>query len=161
GQQPLPIITAAGVPTNDATFAANLLRGQAGTFAGAIATNATRMTNLTRTGYPANFFLVNPTVVNGGSFLVTNNSHSTYNALQIEVRRRLASGLLIQGSYAWSKSLTNFFANDSAGFSNPTTLRSGFNDKGPSPFDIRHGFKLNYVYELPIGPGRAFLHSSN
>jgi hypothetical protein len=161
GQQPLRIITAAGVPTNDPTFAANLLRGQAGTFANSIATNATRMGNLTRNGFPANMFLVNPTIVNGGSWLVTNGAGSTYNALQIELRRRMAKGLLVQGSYAWSKSLTNMFASDSAGASTPTTYRSALNDKGPSPWDIRHGAKLNYVYELPVGPGRSFLNGGN
>jgi hypothetical protein len=161
GQQNLPIITAAGITPNDATFAANLLRGQAGTFANSIASNSTRMAGLTKAGYPANFFIVNPTVVNGGAYLVTNGSGSTYNALQIELRRRLAKGLLVQGSYAFSKSLSNAFADDSAGFVYPTTLRNLGYDKGPSPWDIRHGFKLNYVYELPIGPGRSFLHTNH
>ena len=161
GQQPLPIITGAGVPTNDVNFASNLLRGQAGTFANSIATNATRMNNLTRAGYPANFFIVNPTVVGGGSWLVTNGGSSTYNALQVELRRRMAKGLLVQGSYAFSKSLSNMFASDSAGVSTPTTYRSATNDRGPSPWDIRHGLKLNYVYELPVGPGRSFLNGGN
>jgi hypothetical protein len=161
GQQALPMITAAGVPTNDVTFATNLLRGQAGTFGNSIATNATRMNNLTRAGYPVNTFLVNPTVVGGGAWLVANGGSSTYNALQIELRRRMAKGLLVQGSYAWSKSLSNVFASDAAGVSTPTTYRSPRNDRGPSPWDLRHGFKLNYVYELPVGPGRSFLSGGN
>src|SRR5262249_5683238 len=104
GQVALPIITSAGVPTSDSTFATNLERGQAGTFANSIATSSARMTSLRNAGYPANFFTVNPTTVNSGAFLVINGGHSTYNALQVEVRRRMASGLLVQGSYAWSKS---------------------------------------------------------
>jgi hypothetical protein len=161
GQQALPIMTAAGIATNDATFASNLLRGQAGTFANSIATNGTRMNSLTRAGYPVNLFMVNPTTVSSGSYLVSNGGSSTYNALQIELRRRMAKGLLLQGSYAWSKSLSNVFASDSAGFSNPTTYRSATNDKGPSPWDIRHGMKMNWVYELPVGSGRQFLGSLN
>jgi hypothetical protein len=161
GQVPLPIMTAAGVSTNDTTFATNLDRGQAGTFANSISTSSSRMTSLRNAGYPANFFTVNPTTVNGGSFLVTNGGSSTYNALQVEVRRRLASGLLMQGSYAWSKSLTNMPASSTAGVSQPTTLRSSINDKGPSPWDIRHGFKLNYVYELPFGPGKRYFGHTN
>jgi hypothetical protein len=157
GQAALPIMTAAGISTNDTTFATNLLRGQAGTFANSIATTASRMTNLRNAGYPANLFTVNPTTVNSGSFLVMNGGSSTYNALQVEVRRRMASGLLVQGSYAWSKSITNMPASSTAGVSQPTTLRSTLNDKGPSPWDIRHGLKLNYVYELPVGPGKRFL----
>jgi hypothetical protein len=115
------------------------------------------MTSLTRAGYPSNFFMVNPTTVSAGSYLVTNGGSTTYNALQLELRRRMAKGLLVQGSYAWSKSLSNVFASDSAGFYNPTTFRSATNDKGPSPWDIRHGMKLNWVYELPVGQGRTFL----
>ena len=107
GQAGLPIMTAAGISTNDTTFATNLQRGQAGTFANSIATTASRMTNLRNAGYAANLFTVNPTTVNSGSFLVTNGGSSTYNALQVEMRRRMASGLLVQGSYAWSKSITN------------------------------------------------------
>jgi len=33
-------------------------------------------------------------------------------------------------------------------------------DKGPSVFDIRHNFTVNAVYELPFGPGKAFLNDS-
>ncbi len=32
---------------------------------------------------------------------------STYNGLQVEVRRRLSAGLQVQGSYTFAKSLTN------------------------------------------------------
>jgi hypothetical protein len=73
----------------------------------------------------------------------------------------MASGLLMQASYAWSKSLTNMPASSSAGISQPTTFRSSLNDKGPSPWDIRHGIKLNYVYELPVGPGRRYFSHGN
>ena len=48
-------------------------------------------------------------------------------------------------------------ASSSAGSSQPTTFRSNLNDKGPSPWDIRHGLKLNYVYEMPFGKGKRFL----
>jgi hypothetical protein len=30
-------------------------------------------------------------------------------------------------------------------------------NKGPSPFDITHAFKVNYIYELPFGPGKRFV----
>jgi hypothetical protein len=108
----------------------------------------------------SNFFIANP-LATGGAFLVTNNGHQTYNSLQIELRRRLSSGLLIDGSYVFSKSLTNMFNNSSAVFFQPTTLRNDNFDKGPSPFDIRHGFKVNGIYELPFGPGRRWLNHSN
>jgi hypothetical protein len=160
GQRPIPILQTALGLTSDTNFATNLLRGEAGSLASAIAQNSTRLSNLVRAGYPENFFLVNPTVVNGGSYLVTNGGNSTYNALQVEVRRRLSNGLLAQSSYVWSKSLSNMQASSSTVLSQPTTLRSNSLDKGPSPWDIRHGFKLNFIYELPFGPGRRLLASA-
>jgi len=160
GQRPLPIIQTALGLNSDTTFATYLQRGQAGQLANDIAFNVTRMANLTRAGYPANFFVANPTVGNGGAFLLTNGGNSTYNALQIEVRRRMRGGLLAQGSYVWSKSLSNMLASSSSVFSQPTTLRSIALSKGPSPWDIRHGFKLNFIYELPFGPERRFLSSA-
>ncbi len=161
GQRPIPILaTALGTATNDTNLATNVLRGEAGSLANSIATNQTRMNNLIRAGHPANLFRVNPTTVGGGAFLVVNGGNSTYNALQVEVRRRLSAGLLAQGSYAWSKSLSNMQASSSTVSSQPTTLRSNSIDKGPSPWDIRHGFKLNFIYELPFGPSRRFLSTA-
>ena len=49
------------------------------------------------------------------------------------------------------------FANSSSVFSQPTTLRNLDYDKGPSPFDLP-GFKINGIYELPIGPGRRWMN---
>ena len=106
----------------------------------------------------SNFFIANP-LATGGSFLVTNSGHTTYNSLQIELRRRLSRGLLIDGSYTFAKSLTNMFNSSSAVFFQPTTLRDQDYDKGPSPFDIRQAFKVNGIYELPVGPGRRWLNS--
>src|SRR5204862_5646101 len=50
GQKALPILTAAGVPTTDVTTATQLVQGQAGAAANAIAFNATRMAALTKAG---------------------------------------------------------------------------------------------------------------
>jgi hypothetical protein len=159
GQRPIPIIQTALGLVSDTNFALNLERGEAGAMANSIATNATRMDNLTRAGFPANFFRVNPTTGSGGAFLVTNGGNSTYNALQIEVRRRMSNGLLVQGSYVWSKSLSNMLASSSSVSSQPTTLRSNALDKSPSPWDVRHGIKANFIYELPFGPNRHFFSS--
>jgi len=156
GQANIPLLSTALGFTSDTATATTLQQGQAGSLANAIAFNATRMANLARAGYPSNLFVANPAIT-AGSFVMTNGGHSTYNALQLELRRRFAGGLLAQGSYVWSKSLTNMQASSSAVFSQPTTFRNEGLDKGPSPWDIRHGFKMNWIYELPFGPGRRFL----
>jgi len=157
GQRNIPIISTALGFVSDTNTATTLERGLAGALANSIAFDAARMGRLATAGYPRNFFVVNPTVLGGGSFIIRNGGASTYNAFQAEVRRRMSSGLLLQGSYAWSKSLSNVVANSSAVFDQPTTFRSTTLDKGPSPWDIRHGFKLNWIYELPFGPRRRYL----
>jgi hypothetical protein len=159
GQQNIPIISTALGTTNDVTSATYLDQGRAGTLANAISSNATRLGNLTRAGYPANFFVVNPTVAGGSAWIMSNDGSSFYDALQVESRRRLSRGLMFQGSYAWGKSLANGATSSSTDADQPTTLRNLRLNRQPSEFDIRHAIKLNWIYELPFGPGRPLLSS--
>jgi len=153
GQQPLPIISTAIASNNDTTTATQIAQGQAGALSNAIAINAARMTRLTAAGKPANFFQANP-LQGGSALLEVNAGHTHYHGLQIEVRRRMTKGLLFQGSYVWSHATSNEFSNGIAG--SFTTLRNYALDKGPSPYDIRHALKMNWIYELPFGPQRQF-----
>ncbi|MBZ5624442.1 MAG: carboxypeptidase-like regulatory domain-containing protein [Acidobacteriia bacterium] len=168
GQKDIPILQTAIGNTTDSTTATQLMLGQAGSTASAIAVSSTRMANLTAKGYPANFFLVNPTVAGGsgstttpgGSYVLTNAGSSYYNAGIVEVRRRLSTGLQMQASYTWAKAMANGATASSSDFSTPTTLRNRNLDKVPESFDIRNAIKFNWIYELPFGPGRHF-NSSN
>ena len=151
GQVNVPIITTGIGSNTDQTTITQLMQGQAGATANAIATNATRMANLVKAGYPINLFQVNPN--NGGnSTELTNRNNSTYNSGQVEVRRRLSAGLQLQASYAFSKSLTD---------ANVATLRNWGGEKGPVGFDIRHGIKATWIYQLPVGQGRSLLSSAH
>ncbi|HTX38340.1 MAG TPA: TonB-dependent receptor [Bryobacteraceae bacterium] len=151
GQVAVPIISTAIGSNTDQTTITQLQQGQAGATANAIAGNATRMANLTKAGYPINLFQVNPN--NGGaSTEMTNRNNSTYNSGQIEMRRRLATGLQLQASYAFSKSLTD---------ANALTLRDWGGYKGPTTFDIRNGIKATWIYQLPFGHGRALLSGAH
>lgn len=171
GTRPVPLLSTALGTTNDSTFATTISRGLAGSLASTIAFNNTFMnrlmdaklipfTTLSDGTRVSNFFIVNPQAT-GGSFLVTNDGSTTYNALQVELRRRLSKGLLLDGSYTLAKSVTNMFASSSSVFSQPRSLRLPGYDKGLSPWDLRHAFKINGIYELPIGPGRRFLSNTN
>jgi hypothetical protein len=159
GQKPLTIIPTAIGASNDTTTATQIAQGQAGALANAIATNTTRMARLTGAGYPVNLFQVNPTIGTGAANLLVNGGNSNYHGLQVELRRRLSKGLLVQGSYTWSHSISNEFSNGVAG--SYTTLRDVAIDKSPSPYDIRHALKLNWIYELPFGPRRYFFGHVN
>ena len=158
GQAPIPILQTALGTTTDTTTAIQLGQGQAGATATAIANNATRMGRLTAAGYPVNLFVVNPAVAfGGGNFLVNNGGSSYYDSMQVEIRRRLHSGLQVQGSWVWSHTIGEGANNSTVDQLNYTTLRNGRLDRVPTSFDIRQDFKVNAIYELPIGPGKRFL----
>lgn len=110
--------------------------------------------------FPLNHFFVNPTK-RGDPFLVDNSGKSWYNALQIEFRRRMARGLLLQANYSFGKSLANTYASSSAVFDQPNTLRDPDIKKGRTPFDITQALKFNFIWELPIGRGQSLLGNSS
>lgn len=84
---------------------------------------------------------------------------STYNALLLSLERRFSSGLSFQGRYTWSHSIND--GSVGGGESNgPENVNCLACDKGPSVFDVRNNVTVNAVYELPFGPGKAFLNSS-
>ena len=155
GQGPLPVISLAIGANNDVTTATQIAQAQAGALANAIATNTTRMARLIAAGKPANFFQVNPGITSGASLLEVNGGDSHYNGLQLELRRRMSKGLLLQGSYVWSHAISNEFSNGVGG--SYSTLRNYSLDKSPSPYDIRQALKLNWIYELPFGHGQRYL----
>ncbi len=157
GQQALPIIFTALASNNDSTSALQIEQGQAGALANAIGTNAGRMTRLTGAGQPVNLFQVNPTLTTAAANLQTNGGDTNYHGLQAEIRRRMSAGLLMQGSYVWSHSISNEQSQGNGG--SFTTQRNPGYDKGPSPYDIRQAVKLNWIYEIPWGQGHRFLGS--
>jgi len=168
--------------TNDTTFATTISRGEAGRLAANIAQNITRMNNLINSPVTkalvkpftladpnvpgqtitlSNFFVANPRSPTN-SWLMTNFGDTNYHALQVELRRRLSKGLLVQGSYVFAKSLANDFGQSAAdGGLIPATFRDTSLNKTVAPRDIRHGFKFDWIYELPFGRGRSFFGGGN
>jgi hypothetical protein len=72
---------------------------------------------------------------------------SNYNALQVQVRKRMSNGLQFTGSYTWSHALDEqsglglFFTGN-----NPLNPKSNY---ASSDFDQTHVFLLNYSYTIP------------
>jgi hypothetical protein len=116
--------------------------------------NPTFRNNGIAAGLPANFFLVNPDKL-GGAFTIENNGRTYYDAAVVELRRRLSKGLLVQGSYTYARATTNMPVSSSVVLYQTRSLRNINGDKTLSPFGITHGFKANWIYELPIGRGKA------
>ncbi len=101
------------------------------------------------------FFSPNPNAL--FTDLVTNSSGSTYHGLQAEVRRRFSQGLWAQFNYTFSKVLTDFEGSQT-NFSAFLDIRGGRAlELKRASFDVTHVFNFNFVYDLPIGPGRHWL----
>lgn len=86
----------------------------------------------------------------------SNFSHSTYNALQFDVRGRLR-GVTFQANYTFSKTLSDSVAGSNNAFQNRNEALLDFNnpqiERARAPFDVTHVIKGNFVYQLPLGPG--------
>jgi hypothetical protein len=173
GQVNVPIITTAINSSTDLTTATSLIRREAGRLANSIAGNLARMNRLTNPANPlipfvtladgtrvSNYFVANPQTL-GGAFVMTNGIDTRFDALQIEFRRRMSAGLLVQASYQFGKALGNSYTSSAVVASNPRTLRDSEADRGASPWDLRHAFKVDWIYELPFGPGKPFANSNN
>ena len=105
--------------------------------------NSTFRGNLITSGFPANLFIANPDKV-GGAFVRGNGGGTRYDSLQVELRRRLSNGLLVEGNYVLGKQ------QNQTRYSFRTD-RDWTLDDGP-----RHAVKMNWIYELPFGRGRHF-----
>jgi len=84
------------------------------------------------------------------------SGHSNYQSLVTKVTRRYDRGLVLDFSYVLSKMFTDA---ESAGNTNSAAM-DAYNrrlDKHLSLADHTHDVKLNWVYELPIGPGKRLL----
>ena len=75
--------------------------------------------------------------------------YSNYNALQVELKKRLKHGLFFDANYTWGRNM----ALVSAGLLNEQSPQDNNNlsaDYGPAPYDIRDNFVLNGVWDMPI-----------
>ena len=86
------------------------------------------------------------------------NTNSNYNSLQVTVTRRLTTGLGFLAAYTFSKAIGSV---DSNGFPAYYTATSQdyFNrglERSVTTFNYPQDFKLTWVYDTPVGKGRAF-----
>ena len=88
-------------------------------------------------------------------------ANSIYNALQLRVEKRFSHGLQALVTYTWSKSIDDASTTDSSvswlgrvarAPEDPNNRRL---ERSLSTFDIPQVLQFSYVYELPIGRGKA------
>ena len=175
----VPAIAAASGYSNP-TFVTALQQGAAGALANTLAANqnyvcrmfgnsfspctqariqpsATQSYNAPGSGYPINFFVANPYSSNGTTntlAYVDDSGWSSYNGLQIQLRKQFSHGLTWSTNYTYSKSLTNLPADSSIQNADYLTWRNTSLDRRPSLFDQKHAFQTFGTYDLPIGKGK-------
>ena len=105
-------------------------------------------TNAALANLPSNFWVLNPLVDDAN--VRTPRQGGYYHSMQIDLRRRLSRGLVVQSSYTyakrWDMALPNGdFHNDYENFycSNGNTC-------------IPHAFKFLWNYQIPVGRGKRF-----
>ena len=82
---------------------------------------------------------------------------SSYNALDLTLRKRFSHGLSLNGSYTYAKALdetSDVFRTTNGGtsYGNEATTdqQNVRNDYGPSDFDLRHRIVVSFDYNLPF-----------
>jgi Carboxypeptidase regulatory-like domain/TonB dependent receptor-like, beta-barrel len=94
-------------------------------------------------GLPANFFVLNPNAENVN--VTDSGAYSDFHALQVELRRRLSRGLMINASYQYAIENGSAFL----GFHYGRVMN-------PSGNNVRHAIKTQWDWSVPVGNGRRY-----
>jgi hypothetical protein len=80
----------------------------------------------------------------------TNDSNSTFHALQLSARRSLRSGLLLTANYMWSHAINDgSLGGGETDAISPENVFCRACERASSASDIRHFLTVNSVYEIP------------
>ena len=85
-------------------------------------------------------------------------AESTFNALTVNAQKRLQKGVQLGARYQYAHSIDDASSingsTETASIQDPTNLLA---ERSNSAFDVRHSVSGTWLYELPVGPNRAFL----
>jgi hypothetical protein len=89
-----------------------------------------------------------------------NGGNSNYHGGELTVEKRFSRGFSFRTAYTYSKSIDYAQEHLAAGGTGSFTqnARNLRERRGPSDFDVRHRFVGSYIWELPFGKGRSYLH---
>ncbi len=97
----------------------------------------------------------------GAGFFWYTEGNSSYNALQLDVSRRLTRGLEFRANYTWSKNLDMNSALTGAQGNNQAQMILDRNDLsrdwGPSALNATNQGSISWIYSLPFGRGGRWL----
>jgi hypothetical protein len=97
--------------------------------------------------------LQNPNLSATADYLVW-DANSFYNALQVELEKRLSHGVRVKAAITWSKAIDDGVEPNSSptGFDDSSLIMSDHrSSRGLAPYDSRRRFVMNWSYDLPFG----------
>jgi Carboxypeptidase regulatory-like domain len=106
--------------------------------------------------YPMNVFQANPFAAGNNVRLMTDESSSAYDALQLQFRKRYRQGLDLTAHYTYGKGRTDRYGITADNTADWNTLRDRSLNWGPTGYDLRHIFQAFGTYDLPFGRDRRF-----
>ncbi len=92
-----------------------------------------------------------------------NAGEADFHGLTVTFRHRYSSGFQFDFNYTLSHSIDNGSAAESGAGEQGASIQNIYNlsaFRGSSDFDIRHNFNANFMYALPFGKNRPFLHNA-
>jgi hypothetical protein len=93
------------------------------------------------------------TIAGFGDFVYySSNDSSYYDALQTSLQKRFSSNLMFDVTYTWASNMA-YFRGDMhccGGGEQEQDLNNLAANKGPTTFFVRHTFRTNWIYELPL-----------
>jgi len=102
-----------------------------------------------------------PNPLLGAGFFWYTEGNTSYNALQLEVTRRLSHGLQFRANYTWSKNLDVNSALTGAQANNQPQMVLDRNDLhrdwGPSALDVENQASISALYTLPFASKNRLL----
>ncbi|HEY4379816.1 MAG TPA: TonB-dependent receptor [Acidobacteriaceae bacterium] len=105
----------------------------------------------------------NPALANTTSWV--SQGSSSYNALEVDLRRSLTNGLSFRANYTYARNLDDGSAwNTSVSANTPAFVSYPNNpglDWGPAATDLRHLAAINASYDLPFGRSRLLRSGSS
>jgi hypothetical protein len=103
----------------------------------------------------------------GANGYIGNYAASNYNALLVSLRKQVSNRLQFDFNYTFSHSIDNLseITNNYVTYTGSGAgLVCELDDlrvcRASSDFDARHTINVNYIYDLPFGHGRHFLHDA-
>ncbi|MPY88698.1 MAG: hypothetical protein GEU99_12320 [Luteitalea sp.] len=87
-------------------------------------------------------------------------ANSLYNAMTLEVQRRMHAGLEFMAAWTWAKNLTDSRDVGSEGGAQSENAHDLRRQRGNEPSTPRHRLVSSLIWELPVGEGRRYLNRS-